>query len=204
MIETLLSLPVVDGLTLSKELRAALRPGETLKDEGGRTRRLPRWFYEVSSWEEAENVQLAPKFYLYELIRTDVREAEALYAFPRYVPCAVTLLAAGLSVLRQHFETYVYVAGNGGYRSPSHHLTRAASTHCWGTAANIYRVGDDYLETQDVIERYAEQAREVLPGAWIRSYGSDIGFADDHLHIDFGYARLVPHDADSDDPDSDA
>jgi hypothetical protein len=92
----------------------------------------------------------------------------------------------------------VRVAANGGYRSPQHELTGHASTHCWGSAVNIYRIGEEYLDTRDRIERYAEIARDSLPGAWIRPVGEDRGFADDHLHIDFGYLVSVPHDAPGD------
>ena len=57
--------------------------------------------------------------------------------------------------------TFVHVSANGGYRSPSHALTRNASTHCWGTAVNIYRIGDTFLDDRASIERYAGVAREV-------------------------------------------
>lgn len=189
-----LGLRLVDGAVLGAPVREALRPGEVLVDEAGRPRRLPRYFYEVGSAKAAE-VMLAPGFHLNEFLRTDVREAEVLRRYPRYVPCAVTVLAAALAVFRQHVDTYVFVAANGGYRSPAHALTRAASTHCWGTAANIYRVGDEFLDTQDAIERYAALAREVLPAAWIRPYGHAPGFADDHLHLDLGYTISVPHES---------
>lgn len=190
-----LGLKLVDGLALDAPVREALRPGEVLADASGRARRLPRFFYEVGSAKRAAELELAPGFHLIEFLRTDVREAEALRGWPRYVPCAVTLLAAALSVFRQRADTYVYIAANGGYRSPAHGLTRAASAHCWGTAANVYRVGDDFLDTEEAIERYANLAREALPTVWVRPYGHARGFADDHLHLDLGYTRAVPHDA---------
>ena len=182
---------LVDATTLSDPLRAALRPGETLEDEAGRVRRLPRFFYEVGSRTEAEAVGIAPGFHLIEFLRTDVREAAPLRGWPRYVPCAVTHLAAALAVFRQRVDTYVHIAANGGYRSPGHALTRHASPHCWGTAAHVYRVGDDLLDTEETIARYAEVVREVLPAAWVRPYRP----ADDHLHLDLGYALVVPRDA---------
>jgi hypothetical protein len=172
-----------------------LRPGELLHDGQGRARRLPRFFYEVDTWEAARKVELAPHFTLSEFIHTDVREAGVLQGWPRYVPCAVTLLAAGLEVFRRQVGTYVFIAANGGYRSPSHALARDASTHHWGTAANIYRVGDDYLDDGATIERYALMVQEVLPGAWVRPHGPEAGFADDHLHLDLGYVIQVPRDA---------
>lgn len=184
-------LELVDAMMLGDDLRAALRPGETLEDDDGRARRLPRFFYEVGSKETAEAVELAPGFHLIEFLRTDVREAEPLRGWPRYVPCAVAHLAAALAVFRQRVDTYVHIAANGGYRSPGHALTRHASPHCWGTAANIYRVGDDFLDSEEAIERYAEIVRDVLPTVWVRPHT----FADDHLHLDLGYALVVPHDA---------
>ena len=190
-----LGLKLVDGLDLSEPLRAALRPGEVLVDEQGRARRLPRFFYEVGSREKAHELELAPGFNLIELIRTDVREAAVLHGYPRYVPCAITTLAAHLAVLREHVGTYVHVAANGGYRSPAHALTDGASVHCWGTAANIFRIGDDRLDTQDTIERYAGRAREALPAVWVRPHGYAPGFADDHLHLDLGYTVTVPREA---------
>jgi hypothetical protein len=95
--------------------------------------------------------------------------------------------------------TFVHVAANGGYRSPRHALTRHASRHCWGTAANIYRIGDTYLDNRDEIEKYAAIARRVIPGVWIRPFGSEDGEADDHLHIDLGYTLFEPVDG----PDAD-
>ena len=128
-------------------------------------------------------------------MNTDLREAAVLQGFPRYVPCFLPLLATQLSVLRSHVGTYVHIAANGGYRSPSHGASRGASTHQWGTAANIYRIGDDYLDDREKIEKYANLVREVLPAAWIRPYGHTHGYADDHLHVDFGFATRIPRQA---------
>jgi hypothetical protein len=52
----------------------------------------------------------------------DVREVEAMRTFPRYVPCAVALLATALEVFRAEVGTFVHIAANGGYRSPGHAL----------------------------------------------------------------------------------
>jgi hypothetical protein len=193
-----LPLRVVDGRSLPDEVRRALRPGETLKDRDGRVRRLPRWFYEVESWAQALELPLAPHFMLWEFITVDVREAPPQRVFPRWVPCAVTLLAAHLEVLRGAVGTYIHVAANGGYRTPGHALSTHASAHCWATAANIHRIGDDDLDSQARIGRYARVVAEVLPHAWVRPYGSGIGQADDHLHLDLGYTTVVPRDAPSD------
>ena len=188
-------LRIVDGRRLPDELRRALKPGALIVDEEGRARRLPRFFYQVDSLLTANEVELAPNFGLHEFIQTDLRESPVLQGFPRYVPCALVLLAAQLSLFRSRVGTMVYIAANGGYRSPSHQRSRAASTHCWGTAANIYRVGDDLLDTPETIERYAAVAREALPWAWVRPWGHGPGFADDHLHVDLGYVTVVPREA---------
>lgn len=190
-----LPLRVVDGLRLSAAIRAALRPGELLYDAEGRGRRLPRFFYEIDSWKTARETQIAPEFGLYEFIATDLHEAPVLHGFPRYIPCAVLLLASQLSVFRQKVGTYVHIAANGGYRSPGHATARDASTHHWGTAVNIYRIGDDYLDSQEAIDRYAGIAHDVLPAVWTRPYGHNVGFADDHLHLDLGYVTVVPREA---------
>jgi len=192
-----LPLPVIDGLTLDRVHQAVLRPDGALTNRDGNERRLPRFFYEVDSWQTAQQVQLAQDFALWEFITVDVREAEPLRTFPRYVPCAVTALAAHLQIFRDAVGTFVHISANGGYRSPSHGLSRFASTHCWGTAVNIYRVGDDYLDTQEKIERYARIAQKSLPGWWVRPYGAEDGCADDHLHLDLGYLLLVPREAPS-------
>jgi len=185
-------LELVDGLALSDRERAALRPGATLRDVAGSEHLLPRWFYRVESWQQALDTQLTEHFALWELIGVDVRETPSLRHFPRYAPCAILSLATALEVFRRAAGTLVHVAANGGYRSPAHGLTRHASRHCWASAANVYRVGDDYLDNRAAIEKYARLARRELPGVWIRPYGSDPGRADDHLHLDLGYMIVQP------------
>jgi hypothetical protein len=188
----LLPLPVIDGLELDDARRGALCPDEYVEDRTGQAHRLPRWFYEVDSWDTATKTRVTEHFTLHELMGVDVREAQTVREFPRYVPTAVTLLAAHLELLRQAVGTYVWIAANGGYRSPSHTLSDHASPHCWGTAANIYRVGDEFLDTKDRIERIAAIATRVTPALWVRPYGPGKGFADDHLHVDIGYTRQTP------------
>jgi len=195
MAEGRFPLRIVDGFRLPEAYRRALKPGALIVDEEGRARRLPRFFYEVDSWLTAKELELAPSFRLHELIQTDVRETQVLRGFPRYVPCALVLLAGALSIFRDKVGREVHVAANGGYRSPAHQRSRAASTHCWGTAANIYQVGDELLDRQDVIERYADVARQSLPHVYVRGYGHGAGFTDDHLHLDLGYVTVVPRDA---------
>jgi hypothetical protein len=153
---------------------------------------LPSSFMRVDSWAQALATELTPHVAVWELIGVDVREAPLLRSFPRYVPCALVLLAAALELFRIEVGTYVHVAANGGYRSPAHALSRHASRPCWGTAANIYRVGDTYLDSREEIEKYAAIARRVIPGVWVRPYGQEDGQADDHLHIDIGYTLFDP------------
>ena len=192
-----LSLRLVDGLELDTPFRDALRPGQLVTDRQGRARRLPRYFYEVPSWDTALETQLTPHFGLWELLDVDFRETEVMRIFPRYVPCAIVLLATHLEVLREKVGTVVRVAANGGYRSPGHASSQTATPHSWGTAANVYRVGDEYMDSQERIEKYSRLARDLLPGIWSRPYGAGAGFAFDHVHLDLGFATVVPHDAPS-------
>ena len=192
-------LRLVDGRRLEERFRAALRPGELVADQEGRARRLPRYFYEVPTWDLAMQTQLTPHFGLWELLDVDFREAEVMRMFPRYVPCAITLLAAFLEVLREKVGTVVRVAANGGYRSPGHRLNEHASTHSWGTAANIYRIGNELMDSKEKIEKFSRLARDLLPGVWARPFGAGPGFAYDHVHLDLGFAIVVPHDAPSED-----
>jgi len=187
-----LPLPAVSAGSLPDDVRRALAPGTTLPDTGGQARTLPSMFLRIESWEQARQLPISPHFMLWELIDCDVREAPVVREFPRYVPCALLLLASALEVFRLEVGTYVHIAANGGYRSPAHALSRHASRHCWGAAANIYRIGDTYLDSQAEIDRYAAIASRVLPGVWIRPYGPGDGEADDHLHLDIGYTVFDP------------
>lgn len=187
-----LPLPPVDATTLPDAFRRVLQPGEVVRDRHGRRRTLPRWFMRVDSWEQAMETRLTEHFMLWELIGVDLREAPQQRSFPRYVPCSVLLTAAALELLRLEVGTFVHVAANGGYRSPAHALSRHASRHCWGTAANIYRIGDDLLDNEAIVRRYADAARRVIPGVWVRPWGELPGAACDHLHIDLGYSTYEP------------
>jgi hypothetical protein len=192
----LLPLPVIDARELDNTRRATLRPGEPFHDRDGHARQLPKYFYQVDSWLTARDTQITEHFALSEFMGVDVREARSVRLFPRYIPCAVTLLAAHLELFRMAVGSLVHIASNGGYRSPAHGLVDSASPHCWGTAANIYRIGDEFLDTQDRIEKYARIAAAASPAFWIRPYGHEKGFADDHLHVDIGYAVLTPRGRD--------
>ena len=186
-------LPIVDGFQLPQPIRELLRPGEEMRARNGSVHQLPRYFYAVESSSVAVNTLLSPHFGLWELTEVDLYEAGPLRKYPRYVPCAVTTLAAALEVLRAEVGAPVRVAANGGYRSPAHAGSKSASPHCWGTAANIFQIGNDYLDTEEKIQRYAAIAAKTLAGCWTRPFGSDAGFADDHLHFDLGYVTVVPH-----------
>src|SRR4030095_4059735 len=122
--------PIV-GLTLSAKYRALLRPGEAESDSAGNVHRLPRFFYEIGSWQDAHAIRLTPHFTLAELMLVDCREAEPLLRhFPHYVPCAVILLAAFLEDFRREVGAPVFISANGGYSAPAHHSGRATSiTH---------------------------------------------------------------------------
>jgi hypothetical protein len=188
-------LRLIDGRRLERQYRDVLQPGELLIDHNGQARLLPRYFYEIESWAQARDTNLAPHFAVSEFIHTDVREAPPLRVFPRYIPCATVLLATALELFRGAVDTYVHIGANGGYCSPRHARVGGASPHCWGTAANIYRVGDTYLDNQEDIARYAAIVRQVLPTAWTRPLGPELAKTDDHLHIDLGYVVSVPREA---------
>ena len=185
----------IDGLRLAEEYRALLRPGESEAGVNGTVHRLPRFFYEISSWEEAHKIRLAPHFTLAELILVDCREARPLLSqFPHYVPCAILLLARFLEDFRREVDAAVFVSANGGYRSPAHEIGGAKSVHAWGTAANIYRIGDTFLCDTKSVEKYRTIAASLSPAVFVRPFGREKGQTGDHLHIDLGYARLTPRE----------
>jgi Peptidase M15 len=188
-------LRAIDGLRLTEEYRALLRPGESEAGVNGTVHRLPRFFYEIASWEEAHEVRLAPHFTLAELMLVDCREARRLLSqFPHYVPCAILLLARFLEDFRREVDAPVFISANGGYRSPAHQIGGAKSVHAWGTAANIYRVGDTFLSDARSIQKYRTIAASLGPAIFVRPFGHEEGQTSDHLHIDLGYARLIPRE----------
>ena len=184
-------LKAVDGLKLSVDHRAALRPGEAVTAENGTVHHLPRFFFEVPSWEEAHSLRVASHFALSELITVDSREANLLLrTFPHYVPCAILALARYLEDFRREVDAPVFISANGGYRSPLHRINRKMSFHNWGTAADIYRVGDTYLDDEKSITRYAGIAASLGAEVFVRPYKD----GDDHLQVDLGYLTLVPRE----------
>ena len=182
----------VDGLALSPEHRAALRPGEAVTDEQGAVHRLPRFFFQVPSWQEAHALRVASHFALSELITVDSREEGLLLrTFPHHVPCAILALARYLEDFRRAADAPVFVSANGGYRSPAHRINRGrVSLHSWGTAADIYRVGDTYLNDEKSIARYGEIAAALGADVRVRAYKE----GDDHLQVDLGYLTVVPRE----------
>src|SRR5437016_5238443 len=94
------SIKVVDAFDLDDELRSFLKPGEMVRDADNRRHRLPRYFYEVPSHDAAVNIRFTPHFALNEFVLVDLRETPRLQEFPRYIPCAVRVLAFYLEQLR--------------------------------------------------------------------------------------------------------
>lgn len=186
-------LKVIDGLALSAEHRALLRPGESMEDHAGHTHFLPRFFYAIDSWKQANQKQLTPRFTFAEFMNVDCREADLLLnTFPHYVPCAVSVLARYLQVFRERVEAPVFVATNGGYRSPAHRYSPYASPHLWGTAVNIFRIGDTLLDNEKDIEKYGRIAESIAPEVHAKPFGHGGNESDDHLHLDIGYVTYVP------------
>ena len=186
----------IDGLRLAEEYRTLLRPSESEAGANGTVHRLPRFFYEIGSWEDAHEIRLAPHFTLAELMLVDCREARLLLSqFPHYVPCAILLLARFLEDFRREVDAPVFISANGGYRSPAHQIGGAKSIHAWGTAANIYRVGDTFLSDAKSIGKYGAVATSLSPAVFVRPSGREIGQTSDHLHIDLGYAGLTPRES---------
>jgi hypothetical protein len=128
-------------------------------------------------------------------VTVDCREAALLLRqFPHYVPCAVILLARFLEDFRREVDAPVFISANGGYRSPAHQIGGAKSIHAWGTAVDIYRVGDTFLDGARSIERYGAIASSLSQIVLARPFGSRPGETDDHLHIDLGFVSLTPRE----------
>lgn len=193
------TIKVVDAFDLDDELRSLLKPGEMVRDSQGRRHRLPRYFYEIPSHEVAMKIRLTHHFGLNEFILVDIKEPVRLTQFPRYVPCAVRVLAFYLEHFRAAAGASVHIAVNGGYRSPSHKLSLGATAHMWGTAADVYRIGTTILKTKEAIERYNDVAEDLSSDVTVLPYGHANGVsADDHVHIDLGYITVVPREISED------
>src|SRR6266849_5399238 len=190
---------VVDAFDLDDELRSLLKPGEMLRDHQGRRHRLPGYFYEVPAHDAAVEIRLTPHFGINEFILVDLREAQRLQGFPRYVPCAVRMLAFFLEQFRAAAGGSVHIAVNGGYRSPAHKMAIDGSPHMWGTAADIYRIGSSILKTKELIDRFNDVAEELSDDVVVMPYGHDTGKSvDDHVHIDLGFVTVIPREISED------
>ncbi len=182
---------IIDALTLSESHRALLRPGEAVQDDSGRVHHLPRFFYIIHTWADAHATRVAQHFKLAELITVDCREADLLlHEFPHYVPCAVTLLAMFLEGFRRATDAPVFVSANGGYRSPAHQRSALKSTHCWSTAADIYRIADTFLDNEKSIRKFGALAQSLGADVFVQPYAE----GDDHLHVDLGFVTVTPRD----------
>lgn len=62
--------------------------------------------------------------------------------------------------------------------------------HQWGTAADIYRVGESYLDNEKTIERYARLASSLGADVFVRPHAE----GNDHLHIDLGFIEITPRE----------
>src|ERR1700752_641130 len=190
---------VVDAFDLDDELRSLLKPGEMVRDSQGRRKRLPRYFYEIPTHEAAVQILLTQHFGLNEYILVDLTKAPRLQQFPRYVPCAVRLLAFFLEQFRTAAGGTVHIAGNGGYRSPGPKMSTKATGHMWGTPADIYRVGSTILKTKELIDKYNDIAEELSDDVCVMRYGHETGTTvDDHVHLDLGYVTVVPSEISED------
>ena len=191
-------LKIVDAFDLDPEVRSLLMPQEMAEGKGGRQHQLPRYFYEIPTHEAAREVRLSLHFGLNELLLVDLKEAERLRTYPRYVPCAVRILAFYLERLREAVGAPIHLAVNGGYRSPAHKLSVGATPHMWGTAADLYRIGGHVLNEKETIEKFNRLAEETIDDFWVMPYGHEIGKTDDHIHLDLGYVSLVPREMSED------
>ena len=125
----------------------------------------------------------------------DCREGRLLLnQFPHYVPCAIVLLARFLEDFRREVDAPVFISANGGYRSPAHQIGGAQSIHAWGTAANIYRIGDTLLNDAKSIQKFGSIAASLSPAVFVRPFGPEREQTDDHLHIDLGFVSLTPRE----------
>src|SRR5258706_8474992 len=112
------SIKVVDAFDLDDELRSLLKPGEMVRDADGRRHRLPRYFYEIPNHEAAVSIRLTHHFGLNEFTLVDLKEAARLQQFPRYIPCAVRVLAFYLEQFRRETGASVHIPVNGGFPPP--------------------------------------------------------------------------------------
>jgi hypothetical protein len=191
-------LKVVDAFDLDDELRGIFRPGDMVRDSRGNRHKLPRYFYEIPSEEEAREIRLTTHFYMHEFVGIDLKEHQRLQQFPRYIPCAVRILAFYLQRLREAFGASIHIAVNGGYRSPSHQLSAAATPHMWGTAADVFRIGTNIVKDHEMIDKYGRIAVDLTDDFRVRPFGQENGEVVDHMHLDLGYVTVIPREVSED------
>jgi hypothetical protein len=71
-------------------------------------------------------------------------------------------------------------------------MSCVAGPHIWATAADIYRVGDVYLDDSKSVERFARVAESIGQEVTVKPFGHGPGETDDHLHLELGYLSLIP------------
>ena len=107
---------------------------------------------------QAKELALTAHVRLSELLIVDCREAPRLLEeFPHYVPCAVSLLArvledfprAGRRVGLHFGQRRVPFTGPSAFH-PGHDRSSTGAS-----AADVYRIGDTFLNTRSAIEKYA-------------------------------------------------
>ena len=126
-----------------RAVRSLLMPGVRVRDSHARLRRLPRFFYVVDSWNVALETRLTPHFAIWEFMDVDLFEPAPLRRFPRYVPCAVTVARrASRGAARASWRRLFTLRRTADIDRRRTANRSPGSPHCWGTAANIYRIGD--------------------------------------------------------------
>ena len=150
-------LRVVDGLTLPPEYRKALRPGEEWKDATGRAASAAPLLLRDPVVGHSHEDRASPRhFLLWEFIQVDVREAPPLRTFPRYVPCAITLLAVCLERFRE-------AVGNSGAHLGERGLSVALPSLLEERDAAHLGDGGQHLSYRRHLPRQPERDRALQP-----------------------------------------
>jgi hypothetical protein len=118
-----LPLQLVDGTAAGRESTAPrLRPGELVPDREGRLRRLPRYFYEVPSWDAALETSALPTSRCGSSSTWTCARPAAAHLGRATCPARSRCWPRTWRCCAAEVGTYVHVAANGGYRSPAHAL----------------------------------------------------------------------------------
>ncbi len=174
-------------------MRSLLRPGEMVRDAAG-TAASPSALLLRSSLatRRRRRSSLTPHFASTSSSSSTSRRRSRLQDYPRYVPCAVRILAFYLERFREAFGASLHIAVNGGYRSPAHKLYAPASlAHVGNRRPTSTAIGTSILNDQES-DRAAtgKRPRRSADELNVLPYGHDVGKADDHLHFDLGYHDL--------------